>query len=197
MRVIAFVFLVLSLGFGQSNAKRLSSAHDYRKYIDPLVSVPDFGRLYYDDGAADGSVLFTVDAKGLQGPPKKEVEAILDLKSASIPLLIDCLSDTRLTSATFSGDWGENAKVAVGYICMDLLTVTTRGPQGSQMGCEYDGLGSCMAEGYHFRPDDYIRRIRAYDAKPWIRQVQRNWRTIHSRKQVRFKDPFVALKEIR
>ena len=33
------------------------SPPDYKKYIDPLLGVADFGIHYYDDGAADASVL--------------------------------------------------------------------------------------------------------------------------------------------
>jgi hypothetical protein len=37
---------------------RLASAAAYHRYIDPLLSVKDFKTHYYEDGAADATVLF-------------------------------------------------------------------------------------------------------------------------------------------
>ena len=61
----------------------------------------DFGIHYYDDGAADASVIFpSTDAKPYDRP-RESVVALVRLGPSAFPLLIDCLSDQRVTSVRF------------------------------------------------------------------------------------------------
>ena len=75
---------------------RLSSGADYHKYVDPLVTVADFGIQYSDDGAADASVLFPRTDTNPYDRPRDPVIALVRLRKRSVPLLIDCLSDGRV-----------------------------------------------------------------------------------------------------
>ena len=82
---------------------RLSSPADYRKYIDPLLTLADFGIHYYDDGAADASVLFPMTNDNPYDRPRQPVLELVRLGERSLPLLIDCLGDTRVSSVIFDG----------------------------------------------------------------------------------------------
>jgi hypothetical protein len=56
-RVFGALMLLSAVG-APGEETRLSTHADYEKYIDSLLQVKDFGIHYYDDGAADATVLF-------------------------------------------------------------------------------------------------------------------------------------------
>src|SRR6516165_10284039 len=71
--------------------QRLSTQAQYAKYIDALLQVEDFGMHYYDDGAADATVLIAESGKVPLDNPPDAVLAFVRLGRDSLPLLIDCL----------------------------------------------------------------------------------------------------------
>lgn len=188
----AFIcFLLLGAGHA-SQPPRLSSAEDYRRYIDPLLRVADFGIHYYDDGAADASVLFPSTESNPYDRPREPVIALVRLRDKSFPLLIDCLSDPRVTTANFDGSSiTMPMKVPLGYVCLDILMAIVDGKPAARPGCADDGLGACMNEGFYFRPDDYSRCWQGVcDLRPWVNVVQRKWREAFLRRQLRFRNPY-------
>jgi hypothetical protein len=172
--------------------RRTSAPARYAKYIDALVHVKDFGTHYYDDGAADATVLFLQgDRVPLDSPP----DAVLDmvrLGGDSLPLLIDCLSDGRLTAIRFDGNATTKAmNVPVGYVCLDILMGVTRGKPAHDPNCAADGLGGCMETDFYFRPDDYYHCWKDHCfVRPWVFAVQRTWRRAFSQKQLHFRNPY-------
>jgi hypothetical protein len=176
--------------FGQT---KLASSSEYHKYVDPLLKIEDFGISYSEDGAADATVLFPNSGTGR---PVEPVIALVRLRQKGFSLLIDCLSDSRLTSASFGGN--TIMKVPVGYICLDLLMGTTRGKPVSDPDCADDGLGACMEKGFYFRPDDYyhcVDRLNKCLARPWIPVVQQNWRREFLRNRLQFINPYENIQE--
>lgn len=178
--------------------QRLSSGADYQRYIAPLLQVKDFGIQYYDDGAADATVLFPLSNASPYERPRDPVAALVRLGVKSFPLLIDCLNDGRVTNLEFSGNTITRLmKVPVGYVCLDILMETTRGRPVSDPDCADDGLGACMNYGYYFRPDDYchcVERIRSCDIRPWVEVVQRNWKQQFLRGRLHLHNPYNDLK---
>jgi hypothetical protein len=116
-------------------AQTLASKADYLKYIEPMLSIEGFGIQYSEDGAADASALYPPDNK-----PRGPVVALVRLGGKSTPLLIDCLSDGRLTSARFEGSSVAKAmNVPLGYICLDILMGTIQSKVVHESGCADDG----------------------------------------------------------
>lgn len=188
--------LLLLTGSVTAEVRRpLSGAEDYRKYIGALVAVADFGIHYYDDGAADESVLFPHTDSNPYERPRSEVIAMLRLQSRGIPILIDCLSDGRQTSVQFDGNTvSRPIKVPVGYVCLDILMAVARGAPISDTDCSADGLGACMREGFYFRPDDYARCWKSScELRPWVLVVQRKWRQAFLNKRLRFRNPYEGI----
>jgi hypothetical protein len=144
------------------------------KYIDPLVTVADFGIHYYED-AADASVLFPSTNTNPYDRPRDPVIALVNLRTKSFPALIDCLSDPRVTSAQFDGtSITKPMRVPVGYVCLDILMAVARGRPASDPDCWADGLGACMNEGFYFRPDDYSQCWKdTCNLRPWVLIVQK------------------------
>jgi hypothetical protein len=184
---IAFVILIsflISASQTSSGVQRHSNNSRTAHYIDALVSYPNFGRIYVEDGAADGSVTSS-------GSPPQAVKDILDLGPKAIPLLIAHLDDTRLTSATFEGGftWGKPIRVPVGHVCLDVLMhIIGENRYIFDWECGDDGLGACVKEGYYFRPDEfypvnkneYIARLGVRVVKSnWQRAYRRGWLTVH------------------
>jgi hypothetical protein len=175
---------------------KLSTAQEYHKFIDPLLAVRDFGTHYADDGAADASILFPYERSGgsQANRPSDEVIALVRLGKKSLPILIDCLGDARLTSVRFE----KNAitkpmNVPVGYLCMDILSLASVGPTGSETDCEFDGLGACMKHAFYFRPDDYLRCDNypgSCEIGRRVGVVQRNWRAQFLLNRLRFRNPY-------
>ncbi len=131
----------------------LSTRAEYQKYIDPMLAVNDFGVSYTEDGAADATAFFPSDKK-----PRELVLALVHLGQKSVPLLIDCLTDTRVTAIQFGGNTiSKPMKVPLGYVCFGHLMGTTKSTQVHAKDCADDGLGACVNESFYFRPDDYSR----------------------------------------
>ncbi len=188
------------LGFVSSQTlwaqQRLASKTDYDKYIGALLAVKDFGISYSEDGAADASILEPFHWEGSNIQYDRPPDAVVGLESLgarSVPLLIDCLTDGRLTAAHFDG--GSITKpmsVPVGYLCLDILTVVVRGEPVATRECNTDGLGGCMHFGFYFRPDDYFNcwEGRRCNPRPWVSVVQRNWKREFLQHRLRFHNRF-------
>ncbi len=117
-------------------SQRFSSLEEYQRYIDPLLQVSDFGIHYYDDGAADATVLFPSTETNPYNRPREPVIALVRLGAKAFPLLIDCLSDHRVTSVRFDGNnIARPMAVPVGYVCLDILIATAQGRPISRQGC--------------------------------------------------------------
>jgi hypothetical protein len=197
---VLFAMSLTALIFVSSEASRaqmrLVSRSDYDKYIGALLAVKDFGISYSEGGAADASILEPFhweDSNIKYDKPPDAVIALESLEARSIPLLIDCLNDGRLTAARFDG--GSITKpmnVPVGYLCLDILTVVVRGEPVATRECNKDGLGWCMHLGFYFRPDDYFNCWEGHQCKPrpWISVVQRNWRREFLLRRLRFHNAF-------
>lgn len=187
--VIAGIVLFTSVVFAQP---RLTDPKTYKRYIDPLLLVKDFGTTYFDDGAGDATVLFPPSHRDEYPMPAKSVLDILRLREKAFPILIDCLADGRLTHARFGGNSiTKEMLVPVGFVCLDMLTVIAPGPPAAINDCDFDGMGACMNDGYYFWPDDYRRCWDSEcDLKPWNRIVQKNWRRAYLSKRLRFRDPY-------
>jgi hypothetical protein len=167
---------------------------EYHRYIDPFLDVKDFRAHYYEDGAADGTVLFP---ESIQPPddylmPAAPVIAIIRLRNRSLPLLIDCLSDRRITSMRFEGNRiTRPMNVPLGYVCLDILMNEVSGKPVWYPDCNDDGLGACVRNEFYFRPDDY------YDCtdkdcmlRPWVTPVQRKWKNEYLAHRLRFHNPY-------
>ena len=186
--------LLSTLGALAEDKQRLSSKADYQKYVDPLLEVKSFGIHYYEDGAADATVLFPSTETNPFDRPRDPVLALVRLQAKGFPLLIDCLDDGRVTNVDFGGNTiTRPMKAPVGYVCLDILMHTARGRPVSDPDCADDGLGACTNCGYYFRPDDYhdcAERAHSCDVRPWVVVVQRNWRRQFLRRRLRFHNPY-------
>lgn len=181
-----------AVAFGQAHTRDLASKAQYLQYIDPLVKVKDFGMSYYEDGAADASVLFPRNSDNPYDKPRDPVIALVRLGAKSFPLLIDCLDDRRVTTVRFEGNnITRPMNVPVGYVCLDILMAITWGKPVADPDCSADGLGACMNHGFYFRPDDYSNCWpRECLLRPWVKVVQRNWRREYLRGHLRFHNPY-------
>ncbi len=128
--------------------------------IDALVTAPELVT-YGEDGAHDATVI-ALYIRNVDEviPPKKEVRDIVALKDKAIPLLIECLDDTRPTSAIFIGGYISGKpypKVPVGHVCLDILIQIAKNRDSNDKGCPRGEaeLGACIKDGFYFRPDDY------------------------------------------
>jgi hypothetical protein len=190
-----FGLLAMLLIVAPENAlaqQRLSTPAQYTKYIDALLQVKDFGIHYYDDGAADATVLIRHSDKVPLDNPPDAVLALVQLGRDSLPLLVDCLDDGRLTAVRFDGNVTTKAmNVPVGYVCLDILMGVTHGKPAHEPDCSDDGLGACIKTPFYFRPDDYYHcwKDRCF-VRPWVFAVQRTWRWAFLQKQLRFQNPY-------
>jgi hypothetical protein len=196
-RSLLLLFLALIIPAAASPKQpRLATTADYHRHIDPLLSVKDFRTRYVEDGAADDTVLFPGGDTDHPFPrPADPVIALVQLGAKSTPLLIDCLTDGRMTSVRFNGAMTQLTNVPVGYICLDMLMDTTRYNSVQDLDCADDGLGACMNPDFYFRPDDYTRCWGGDRCllRPWITVVQRNWRNQFLAHRLRFRNPYDAL----
>jgi hypothetical protein len=185
---------VLAIGISCAAVQpaRLSVVGDYHKYIDALMGIADFGIHYYDDGAADASVLFPSTGDNLYVRPRGPVIELIRLRERSFPLLIDCLSDNRVSTAQFDGNSiTRPMKVPLGYVCLDILMAITRGQPASDPECSDDGLGACMNPGFYFRPDDYSKCWPdTCILRPWVAVVQQKWRSAFLHHRLHFQNPY-------
>lgn len=155
--------------------------------IDALVAAPELVT-YGEDGAHDATVLALYDNGDGVIPPKKEVRNIVALKDKAIPILIDCLDDTRETSAIFIGGYVSGKpypKVPVGHVCLDILINIAKNPDSDDKGCPRgeSELGACIKDGYYFRPDDYDGRG---GPRPIVRIVKANWLRAYKNGRVKY-----------
>lgn len=193
---ILIVLCIARLSALAVNAK-LSNAKDYKRYINALIRVQDFGTHYFEDGAADATVVApekTAPPYG-QAPPVEAVADLLRLGHGGLPLLIDCLSDGRITSMRFDGNTiTKPMNVPIGYVCLDILMTEVKGRPAIDPECDSDGLGACVNDGYYFRPDDYSEcSDKSCYARPWVNVVQRNWRHAYLSHLLHVRNPSVFL----
>ena len=157
---------------GSNNAK---SAGD--RQIEAIAKI-DFGNVYYDDGAADGTITEKGELIG-SGPnfkPHPTVKALVDLRNNAIPLLIEHLDDTRPTRAYFKGK-----PVPLGHVALDILTHIIEMNRGIfVIDCADDGLGACIQAGYYFRPDASLQEMK---------DVKEKWRKPYRGGAIRFAYP--------
>lgn len=191
---IGLLTLVIVSGSLQAQVRKSARPAAYHKYIDPLVDVKDFRTHYYEDGAADASVLFpqsTEEPYPYLDPPGAVVD-LVRLGSSGLPLLMDCLSDGRLTNMLFDGNTITRLmRVPVGYVCLDILMGETAGKPSSVPDCADDGLGACMNNGFYFRPDDYyLCSQQNCFLRPWILFVQRRWKTAYIHHLLKVHNPY-------
>jgi len=197
------VVLLSSLAFfllpkwAPASQKRLVPAAEYHRYVDALLEVNDFGAHYYEDGAADASVLFP---ESPQAPydykrPPEPVIALIRLRERALPVLIDCLDDGRVAKIVFEGNkLTRPMNVPVGYVCLDVLMNVAMGKPVSDPECADDGLGACMNYGFYFRPDDYYDcSDRECVLRPWVFVVQRKWKEQFLAHRLRFRNPYNSL----
>lgn len=192
-RRTAFVVLACFVAMkAVAQPARLSTPADYHRFIDPLLKVADFGIHYYDDGAVDASVLFPMTKDTPYDRLRDPVVAVVRLRERSFPLLIDCLTENRVSTAQFDGNaMTKPMKVPLGYVCLDILMAVTRGKPASDPDCSDDGLGACMNEGFYFRPDDYARCWpETCLLRPWVAVVQQKWRSALLNRKLRFHNPY-------
>ena len=196
--------LVIAAGLVATSSQTIGAqAHltdkmEYGKYIDPLVTVKNFGIDFSDGGAADASILQPFHWDNMNhiryDRPPDEVIAIETLGVKAVPLLIDCLNDGRLTAAHFNRTRdNKSMNVAVGYLCMDILSTVVEDERVRPKECNRDGLGWCIHRGFYFRPDDFDCEGRsACSPLPVVSVTQQNWRQefVLHRNRIRFKNRF-------
>lgn len=200
--VTGAILAITCIGFfpsvhASATQPKLASAADYHRYIDTFLDVKDFGTNYFEDGAADATVLFPEDTHAPYGQlrPAEPIVALLRLREKAFPLLIDCLSDARITRIHFDGNnMTTSMNVPLGYVCLDILMNFAAGKPVSDRNCADDGLGACMNNGFYFRPDDYYGCSKTEcTLRPWVIVVQRNWRSQYLAHRLRFHNPYDAL----
>ena len=191
---LILLFLALLPLAASATQPRLAGVALYHRYIDPLLGVKDFRTHYFEDGAADATVLFPQGDKDHPYPlPVDPVITLVRLREKSIPLLIDCLADGRMTSVRFDGNAiTRPMNVPLGYVCLDILMDTTKDRSAFFPDCADDGLGACMKPDFYFRPDDYTRCWGGDTCltRPWINVVQRNWRAQYLAHRLRSRNPY-------
>jgi len=155
---------------GPSKAKQ-------EELLSALIAI-DFGYVYLEDGAADGSVTeeWRMSESGPEAEAFAKVKAVVGLKAAVIPLLIEHLDDPRPTRTSFNG-----RPVLVGHLALDILSHIV-GPNRKvfDVDCADDGLGACFNPGYYFRPDARSTEMTKVKAK---------WQTLYRKKAIEFKLP--------
>lgn len=188
------LFVGVLSAIAAAKSATLAKTAEYHRYIDPLVDVQDYRVSYFEDGAADASVLFPIDAKPPYSylQPVNAVAALVRLGNAGVPLLIDCLSDGRITNMRFLGNTiTRDMNVPVGYVCLDILMNEVGGKPVSDPECSNDGLGACMNHGFYFRPDDYyLCSGRDCSLRPWVLVVQQTWRRAYLAHHLKVHNPY-------
>jgi hypothetical protein len=162
------------MGVGQGAAP---SKADQDKLLIALSDI-DFGVVYVDDGAADGTVTEKGQLIG-SGPnlrPDARVKAVVDLRQSAVPLLIEHLDDRRPTRILFNG-----RPTPLGHVALDILGhVVKPTKQIFIPGCADDGLGACFQPGYYFRPDA---------SQDQMGSVKSNWQKAYRRGAIQFDYP--------
>jgi hypothetical protein len=185
---------LLSPAWASAASGKLATPTEYHRYIDPLLGVSDFRTQYDEDGAADASVVYPQSGQPPYGylKPPEPILDLVRLRGRSLPLLIDCLSDGRITTMHFGGNWiTKPMKVPVGYVCLDILMNVVVGRPVSDPDCSNDGLGACMNYGFYFRPDDYYEcSERDCFLRSWVSVVRRKWKVAYINHRLKFHNPY-------
>lgn len=178
MKICRFVLLVAtaapSFGFAQGT---VLSEPNHEQLLYALAMI-DFGNVYVEDGAADGSVTeeWRLSKSGPEAAAFAQVKTLVDLKSAAIPLLIEHLNDTRPTRTLFRGK-----PVLLGHVALDVLThIIGQNKEVFDLDCADDGLGACFHPGYYFRPDASLTEMN---------RVKETWRRLQCKGDIRFVNP--------
>lgn len=153
------------------------------RLIDGLATAEDLKCTYHDDGSGNASVLQN---------PVPEVLALLKLRSGLIPLLIEHLDDVRQTAARYDGGRfrSDPLKVAVGYVCLDILTRVARTNNGIvRADCADDGLMACVQQGYRFHPTVFAPSKDTLQQRKPVRIAKANWSAALRNGWVRFEYP--------
>ncbi len=161
-----------------------ASTNELDQYITTLVNSPRLNDGYYfEDGASDYSVLVP--------NPDKAILEIIKLGDKAIPILIEHLDDTRLTSTTFHIK-SNHIKVPVGHICLDILRGIVEHNPPMFYESNDDGLGYSwgLNDGYYFRPDDYISSDKNnYRIRLIVKIVKNNWKQAYEQNKVKYRYP--------
>ena len=140
----------------------------------------DFGNVYFEDGAADGTVTEERPFSKYNPEPKgfALVKAVVDLKATAIPLLIEHLDDARPTRTLFNGK-----PVPLGHIALDILTnIVGLNREVIDTDNTDDGLGAGIQIGFYFRPDASLAEMK---------RVKENWRRLYRRGKISFSYPLM------
>lgn len=175
MRFLTIVTLLFVTAISVQAGSPKTPSTSPERYIDSLVSAPQL-IVYSEDGAADATVV---------GNPVPEVRSILRMGAKAIPLLIDHLKDTRLTSAKFGRSQAQ--RVPVGYICLDILSNIVMSKRILIEDCADDGLGACVRNGYYFRPDAYSWKKGRVVAKPEVFSGQVKWKRAYRSGKIKYR----------
>jgi hypothetical protein len=140
----------------------------------------DFGSVYVEDGAADGSVTeeWRLSESGPEVKAFAQVKAVVNLRDSALPLLIEHLDDVRPTQTQFNGK-----AVPLGVIALDILSHII-GPNSKVFDpdCADDGLGACVNSGYYFRPDTSLAEMS---------KVKEKWLRLYRRGAIKFRYPML------
>jgi hypothetical protein len=170
MKAAKSAMLVCLALLGIQPAQAASPHRGKSERLIARLATVDFGRVYNEDGAAEGSV-----TEGVR-PGREQVDTVLDLKDSAIPLLIAHLDDNRPTRTIFKG-----RPVPLGFVALDLLThIVGPNPEVFDPENADDGLGSGIRLGYYFRPDASVDEMA---------RAKRNWQILRRRKLLAFHDP--------
>jgi hypothetical protein len=159
----------------------------FEELIDALVSAPTLVEYVNSDGG-HASVVEEHEDGGRWIRPVKEAFAIVDLGPRAIPLLIQHLTDGRLTHAQFrSNGNAPRSSVPVGFICLDILIGITEDDAALFVpDCGDDGMGACVNAGFYFLPHAFTRTSKGLRASQRVRAVQANWRAAFEAGRVKY-----------
>ncbi len=154
--------------------------------LEAIMSSPGIGTIYTRDGAGDGTI---ADATRMSALASR-VDHVLQCGAGAAPYLVSHLDDSRPTSATIDG-----TPVAVGFICLDLLTVLVHRPSPAMVtDCETDGLCACCRYGFCFDPAGYEIRVDTGEnvevrPSPTPSEVKKRWEALLASGPVEFSYP--------
>jgi len=168
MRLKGVVLLACLTGAYFGVGQDVPAKADQEKVLIALTTV-DFGTVYAEDGAGDGTVTQKGQIIG-SGPnlkPDARVKAVVDLGQSAIPLLIEHLDDPHPTRVLFNG-----RPTPLGHVALDILSHVVRPTSKIFIpDCADDGLGACFQPGYYFRPDASPSQMKAVKSA-WQRAYQ-------------------------
>ena len=144
--------------------------------LTALVELEDLGGIYFEDAAADGSVVMLPPDYLVARP---EIVPFLRCEARAAEVLIAHIDDTRVTSARFKGGahWPQPMRVPLGVLCLDILISLSpfdspvRDPETE----DNDGLGAGVLAEFYFRPDAFDIRNAAYTPDTHVLAVKEAW----------------------